>query len=1053
MSFSSEERTKYFKDNFKKIYQSLNDEQRIAVDTIEGTVMVMAGPGTGKTHILATRIGKILLETDAYPNNILCLTFTEAGVRAMRQRLLQLIGPDAYRVHIFTFHSFCNYVIQDNADTFDSSEKEPVNELEKMKFLRACIDELPAESILKQNKTNPYFYEKKVLHLLEDMKKEAWSAAYINAICEQWQVEMLDLEEYKYQRNSGTFSKGDLKISLIEKEKKSLQLLAAAANLYENYQAKLNQSGRYDFDDMILWVNDAFAKNQMLLRRYQEQYLYILVDEFQDTNGAQSDLIRHLVSYWDEPNLFIVGDDDQAIYEFQGARLRNIIDIYEKYRSYLQLVVLKDNYRSSQLILDNARFVINNNTNRLITLLSKDIYLDKNLVAKGDFKALDLLPEIRCYDNVLSETIDTIEQIKSLHSSGTALEEIAIIFSKNKQSDILVELLQKNDIPYNIKNKPNILITPIIKRLLMWLEYLSKEIEHPFTADYLLYQLMYFDTSNLATIDIAKLGYFIQNAETKTSWRLAISDKTLLQDANILSIDSFLHYSIIVESLIKIAANSSAFQCITEIVANTGLLQKAKDDEHRIDSFQYLYSFLDFVKQESTRHTSYRIKDLLVSINILKETNLKIPVSQDVGMANGVNLLTAHGSKGLEFEYVFIFGSIEKNWFSKDHANFRFKMPPNLQGNISSEIDEEEAKRRTFYVAMTRAKKKLTISYSLSEKSNPVHFIHEITEKEPEIAPKSIKITPSAYLDSGFALLDKTKIDDATPIIDGKLWADYFNRLILSPSGLNNYIKCPLSFYYIHILRVPQMTSLEGIYGQIIHKTLEKYHHFMMKKRTEESSLEKLLGIFDTELSSVQFILDKNVIIQFKKTAHQNLTLFYQTEYSRPSVKSVAEVKYHAVEWNGVPMTGVIDRIDPTINHYNVNIIDYKTSKFSLSKSKLHSPSEKNDFLGGEYWRQMAFYQLLFEQDLKRHEHPISAQIIWMQAENDKLPTPSSITLDHNSSTAIQRIISKVWENIKSKKFNGCGSPQCKWCQMNNQSFKMNIISEADIDYLDDNIV
>ena len=404
-----------FNDIFVAQRATLNAAQLAAVKHIEGPTLVIAGPGTGKTHILATRIGEILTKTDAQAHNILCLTFTDAAVRAMRERLTDLIGAEAHKVRIHTFHSFCNRVIQDHLDLFGRQDLTALDELERRQLVRTLLDELPFDHPLKKGRgSDVYFYENHLADLFKLMKTEAWTTPSVSRAIDEWLENVPNNPDFQYKINKkGVFSKGDLKTEEVEKEKDRMTALRSAAQLYMSYEGKKSLLNRYDFDDMILWVIEAFERMPFLLRGYQEQILYFMVDEFQDTNGAQNQLLSQLIGFWEQPNVFIVGDDDQAIYEFQGARLKSLVDFYEAYKSDVEVVVLKDNYRSSQNLLDAARNVIENNALRILNNLS-GLQLDKNLMAKGKAAAALNLPKVVEYPNRLQELADVVLQIEDL---------------------------------------------------------------------------------------------------------------------------------------------------------------------------------------------------------------------------------------------------------------------------------------------------------------------------------------------------------------------------------------------------------------------------------------------------------------------------------------------------------------------------------------------------------------------------------------------------------------------------------------------------------------
>src|ERR1017187_3853937 len=275
---------------FSEEYNKLNPEQRKAVDTIEGPVMVIAGPGTGKTQILAARIGKILLETDALPQNILCLTYTDAGSLAMRRRLLQFIGPDAYKVNIYTFHAFCNEIIQENLYLFEKTALNPISDLEKIQLYKTLIDNLPKENILKRYRGDVYYEISNLQHLFSAMKREGWTPEFITERIDVYLERIKDGENFKYKRSGKGYKTGDYKPAY-DDEVTRMEKLCAAVNEFTNFQALMKQRNLYDFDDMINWVINVFKENKNVLANYQERFQYILVDEYQDTSGTQNQIV------------------------------------------------------------------------------------------------------------------------------------------------------------------------------------------------------------------------------------------------------------------------------------------------------------------------------------------------------------------------------------------------------------------------------------------------------------------------------------------------------------------------------------------------------------------------------------------------------------------------------------------------------------------------------------------------------------------------------------------------------------------------------------------
>ena len=416
-------------EKFMQEYNKLNDQQRKAVDTIEGPVMVNAGPGTGKTQILALRIGSILQQTDTNPNNILCLTYTDNGAIEMRNRLLKIIGGAAYNVRIHTFHSFCNEVIQDNLTYFGKLNLAPIGDLEEIDLFYGLIDSIEKNNPLKRFRGEVYYEKDRLKSLYSLMKKEAWEPAYLNERIDAYISALPTKEDFFYKKKYKEFKAGDPKSGKIADEKDRMEMLRAAVNLYPRYNEMMAAESRYNFDDMILWVLDAFAKNKNMLLDYQERFLYFLVDEFQDTSRSQNLLLQRLTGYWTTPNLFVVGDADQSIFSFQDANVENIVEVQKKYAGNLATIDLISNYRSTQNILTAAHRVIAHNNLRTV--------LPENnqplLAANENLQAISIEPVIAEYANPAQEAIDIAIQIESLIQQGISGREMAVIYRNHAQ--------------------------------------------------------------------------------------------------------------------------------------------------------------------------------------------------------------------------------------------------------------------------------------------------------------------------------------------------------------------------------------------------------------------------------------------------------------------------------------------------------------------------------------------------------------------------------------------------------------------------------------------
>src|SRR3989344_2490268 len=333
---------------FDELYKKLNKEQREAVDAIEGPVMVIAGPGTGKTQILTLRIANILRKTDVPLDAILALTFTEAGESAMRKRLVSTIGSPAYRVGIFTFHSFCNDIIKRFPEEFPRIiGSTNVSDIDKIVIIKDLIEKTPLKLLRPYGDT--FYYLHPTRQKISELKRENISPNEFSRLAAEKDKELKNVPDLLHKKGA---YKGKMK-GKYETMQKSIEKNKELLKLYVAYEKVLAERKLYDYEDMILEVIRSLEKKEDFRLRLQEEYQYVLADEHQDANNAQNKLLELLVSFHQNPNLFIVGDEKQAIYRFQGASLENFLYFQKKYKG-ARVIELVENYRSTQTILDAA---------------------------------------------------------------------------------------------------------------------------------------------------------------------------------------------------------------------------------------------------------------------------------------------------------------------------------------------------------------------------------------------------------------------------------------------------------------------------------------------------------------------------------------------------------------------------------------------------------------------------------------------------------------------------------------------------------------------------
>jgi len=1038
-------------DAFAKAMDQLDEYQRQAVTHIDGPVAVIAGPGAGKTHILAARVGYILNETDARPENILCLTFTDAGVNAMRARLLQFIGPEAHHVPIFTFHAFCNAVIQDNLEWFGRRELEPISDLERIEISRRILDGLEPEHPLRAGQTNPYVYERQFRDLIQLMKREDWTYEYVSNCIDVWLEDLPNRPEYRYNRNGRGFQKGDLKQMQIAEEHTRMERLRAAAKLFAEYEEAMFKARRYDYDDMILWVLRAFERHEFLLRNYQERYHYFMVDEYQDTNGAQNEVLHKLIEYWDDPNVFIVGDDDQSVYEFQGARLHNLAQFIQTFAESIELIVLPNNYRSSQHILDAASSVIRQNSLRVVNKFA-ELGIEKHLKAKHpEFAGLEIRPVLRVFPNPLHEFTSILQQIQDWQAEGVPLESIALIYVRHRQAELLQRMLERAGIPFQTRRRPDILKLPLMHNLQDLFRYFALEARHPGSGEYLLFRLLHVDFLGISPSDISRLALYMARLEgNRPFWRAILHNSEILQAAGVADLEAFHRLSRCLDELQYALVNENLIGFTERVINRTGLLAFILSQPDAVSAMEILRTFFDLVERESQRsRTRLTVDRLLEILDSYSENDLTIEVQRQTEPLAGVQLLTAHSAKGLEFDRVFMLDAVKTEWESGNRGGRgHFPLPETL--TRSGEADELEARRRLFYVAMTRAKSWLQISWSTENAQGKAlsasRFVDELQEEmDVEIQPG---VLPRAELLKGLTagLSEIPKISLAVP--DTTRVAALLENYALSISGSNQYLNCPLEFYHLQVLRVPAPFSDHAAYGSALHLALRRYYERMLADREHTfPDLPTFKFLFEEEMRRLESRFAPGRFDHYLQTGLSRIEGLHRQEEWRAHRGVKVEYTIRRTHIEGVPLTGVIDKIEfhPRLE---VVVSDYKTGK--PERNKLNGPT-RQDPLGKPFWRQLAFYKILYE------SFDLSSRIVKKGALTFLDPDAKGhfqtyeVEFDPAEISEFKSLILQTYERIKAQDFyTGCGKSDCVWCNFLQHREPVNSFSLPEIEALDD---
>ena len=1003
---------KNFKDIYEQEYQKLNEQQKKAVDTVEGPVMVIAGPGTGKTQILSRRVANILTNHQTHPEEIVCLTYTEAGASEMLDRLEGLIGEEGRNVRVSTIHSFCSELILENSDLF-GEEPKVITTAAKYEILKNIIDEhVTEESPFYKNSGERYSFKEQLLDLFTKMKREKLDKTIFEKEIDEY-FKMIDLSipgdelysKFKYAKNSKSKGKkvGDYKDKPLKELQENMEKLLAGVEIVEKYRDDISNHNYFDFDDMILWTIEKLEEDDAFQRSVSESIKYLFVDEFQDTSVLQNELVDLLVKGKKNPNIFVVGDDDQSIYRFQGVSADNIRDFDKKYRP--SKIVLEENYRSSQAIIDASRQLISHNSRE-----------EKLLIAAGANKDYDYqLPILKSYPNAKAEMFGVLNEIKELIHSGVSPHEIGVIYGRNSYGEEFAKILRDNGIFVQMKKEEkNLFIDPFFKKILAILKYICQ----PSRNVRELRKILYFDFFEVEVSEIVKI-------------------RNLKNDGKI-SIPSIAEIDKKLESIRKKVNKSekhlSPMYVLSELLKSLSIdeyIMKSKEKYHLVSVLNELYKLM---LTECLLHPKLTVKGFLNQLSALQEMRISLPIEELSGSpSNCVQLMTAHGSKGLEFEHVFMMkcndGKNNGKWPGGENNSGRFSYPPVLNGKVENESQlKEEENRRLFYVAMTRAKKVLHLSYS--DDSAKTHYINEFEDFIDEV-----EVTES--------------FEDCQPVekvIIPKFSKDVLNEILgelsLSVSTLNAFLKCPLSFYFNKGLKLPSETNEAMVFGSIIHEVLEKIYISMDDSQSSELtektvlSLEGALGLFETIFEDKSYQLSSDRV---KRDAYVRGRKIIENLYKKPGylkdgviaveqhikgikLGDILNTKVDLSEVSEIELNGKIDKIECDGNI--VRLIDYKTGKAGNAKDKLVPPSEKEP-LGGDYWRQAVFYYvLLTNAGIDISDKEILVKYVFVEDSNneDGFSETEDIRITPKEVDIVLDQIKESIMKIKQGDFNsGCG--------------------------------
>ncbi len=748
-------------------------------------------------------------------------------------------------------------------------------------------------------------------------------------------------------------------------------------------------------------------------------------------------MLHLLTSFWeDEPNIFVVGDDDQSIYEFQGARIHNIIDFYKRYKNTIQIIVLPQNYRSSQAILDKAMQAIQNNRQRLIYQL-QDLRLDKNITAASlRFKDGNnaVKPVVTEYVNVLQEEADIVLQIEKLRSDGIALHDIAVLYAQHKQADNIMALMERKGIPYHVKKPVNILDLPLIQQIIGILRYMVEEQKQALSGEPVLFEAMHAPYFEIAPTDIALLSLYIQQNRQKDKglgyWKLVLTNKLLIESLNLNSSKALIRLGKNMEEWQRVQVSLPLPMLIEKIVYESGIVNYLLNNKDRVWNMQVLNTFFEFVKDCHTRNARIKPAELLRMLDRMDDEKISLPAQKVVQNENGVHFYSTHGAKGNEFEYVFLIGCNKKYWENNKGSTSEFKLPDTLT-NTEEDVEKTyktEVARRLFFVALTRAKKFLQVSYAASDNEGKSLetsvFIDEICPREERFRYSLPAEEVVKHLEWAMVPVNEVRIQLAE-----HTWLERtLQQFTMSYTTLSKYLHCPVTFYYESILKVPVLRNDALAFGSAVHEALEYMFRVMKEKNGTFPSKEQVMKIF---ISAMYTEAASFTSVQFERRMEQGqsiLTEYYNT-YIDSFIKNV-EIEYRIPRYmlNNIPVTGKIDKME--FEQGECIVVDYKTGNPDNAANAFISGPNEKDPLGGDYWRQMVFYKLIIDNYPNQPWKVKAGRFEYIEkSKKENIYKQFYIPIYVQDETIVLQQLKDAYTGIMNHDFNkGCGKEDCHWC-------------------------
>lgn len=1001
-----------------------NTKQQEAIDILQGQVMLLAGPGTGKTFTIIHRIEKMLF-SGIDPRSILCLTFSDAAACEMKQRLVKKMGVIASSVDIHTYHSFCNDIIKAYPAQFSLGiGVRLITDTEKIAIMKECIDEADLEVFVPE-RADKYFNAKNFISYVERLKlqrisKENYLACINSNPTLMPRIKELENEIYEREQRGENRNKG--RYSEIEKIKTNIEKAKELWTLYDLYTLKMINKNLIDFSDMINFVLTAFEEDEAFRKEVSNKYKYFLVDEYQDTNDLQNKIIFNLLDGNDEKNIFVVGDDDQIIFGFQGAKSDNIENFLTRFPE-TTVICLEENNRSTQSILDFSYAVITQDSSRLE---NNPKFKSKNISKKLTAKSQRIIEKDKKINRIqFGETLQEfnyiVEDIEKLvnsdfcpiNSDGVKdLSQIAIIAKKRAELQSFAEMLKGKNIPFQIDEGKSIFS---IRSTILIYFYLKALNNHVLAADKL-FGLMVSEPFKLNLQDYNKILHEKQLLKKDISNDFISIMQRLDGWKNPEKIEEFLETF---SYLQEYSTANTLRNTIVELVNRTGILEYFyKTETSRIENLMGIKKIIAEATNFSNIDKTKGLNDFVEYLDECLKNEIDINLDKNSVIQNAIQLTTFHGSKGREFEHVYLPNLISKNWEE-------FRMPGEYK-LITDEVfskEEEQAKKdaellKLLFVGITRAKHTLTLSFADMNDGKPQQITKYLSKfSDYDFESSQINCDEDDLTREFFRNISREVFDNQRAFRDEII--ERVEKIELSPSRLNDYLDCPRKFFYVKVLGidVEEADWDAANYGSVIHELLENAVK-TAKQTGKYPDIDEVLVNFSKGLDNKRFT-SVAMKEKYEKQGEKTIKDYYPY-FSQIPVERVEDIEFSftGITDCGNPVTGKIDRIEKNSDG-TYELYDYKTG----------SPvSEKQVGIGGTkegYYNQLCFYKYAFEKFTGKKVSKTGL----IYVENHAKTVYK--TLGADDVKHVEELIKETFVKIKNLEFTpkkSANDEKCKFC-------------------------